>query len=139
MRGDTIYRTVLLVAVSVLLATKSAASEKVKDISEENFEDYLDNNNLVVVKFFANWCPHCVESEEPYEEAASLVADSSPDVKMTKMDVDKNAETRKVANEERVNQLPSMLLFKDGKNAASYSGDFKNAKDVADWVKEKSK
>jgi len=140
MKVELTHKTFLFVVVAVLLSTKYASCEKkAKDISEESIEDFLDNNNLVVVKFYANWCPHCVESEEPYEEAASLVAESSPDVKMTKMDVDRNADTRKVANEEKVNQLPSIILFKDGKNEASYSGDFTNAKDVADWVKEKSK
>ena len=112
-----------------------AGSEDLSEISDEDFGDYIKKNKLVVAKFYTNWCPHCVDTKASYETAAKLIGKESAATKVVRIDCDV---AREIANKEKVDQLPMMFLYKDGKKSGQFDGDMKDAESIAKWAKENS-
>ena len=112
-----------------------SGSEDLSEISEPEFSDYIKKNKLVIAKFYTNWCPHCIDSKDSYEEAAKLIGKGNAATKVVKIDCDV---ARAIADKEKVNQLPMMFLYKDGKRVGQFDGDMKDADAIAKWAKESS-
>jgi thiol-disulfide isomerase/thioredoxin len=53
----------LILALSLLVATAISADVEYEDgvaiLTDDNFQQVLDDNEYVFVKFFAPWCGHC--------------------------------------------------------------------------------
>ena len=80
---------------------------EIKHANESNFDE-LVNNNLVLVDFFATWCGPCKMLGPVLEDLASDRAD----VQIVKVDVD---EATDLARKYGVMSVPTLILFKDGK------------------------
>jgi len=81
-------------------------------VNEENFADEVLNADLpVVVDFGAEWCGPCRRMEPILKEFASAVTGKA---KVCSLDVD---ESRRTAAEYKVMSVPTMIFFKDGKEA----------------------
>ena len=85
-------------------------------VTDSNFEETLKNNKLFFVDFWANWCgprralaPTIVELAKEY----------SGKVLVGKLDVDENPAT---AEKFQVFSIPTMIIFKDGKEAERLVG-----------------
>lgn len=79
-------------------------------ITDQNFEEQvLQSNKPVVVDFYAEWCGPCKMAAPIVEELADQYADS---VVIGKLDVD---ESQQVASQYGVMSIPTMIVFKDGK------------------------
>lgn len=92
--------------------------------SEQHLETYLTATPIVVVDFFATWCPPCrmVGPElETWDNAiaSSLPEDSSRVVSFCKVDVDKFSDLSQRYN---VTSMPTFLIFVDGKQEAVVVG-----------------
>lgn len=98
-------------------------------------ESRIDSNNLVshvttqrwdaevlkpdvpvLVDFWAEWCGPCRMVGPAVEQVAKIMADK---VKVTKLNVDENQE---IAMRYNVQSIPSLLLFKGGKEIARTIG-----------------
>jgi len=83
---------------------------KVIHSSESNFgNDVLSSDLPVFVDFWAEWCGPC-RAIAPVLE--SLADDFDGKVKVVKINVDENG---KLATEYAVHAIPSLLIFKEGK------------------------
>ena len=83
---------------------------KVIHSSESNFgNDVLSSDLPVFVDFWAEWCGPCRAIGPGLE---SLADDFDGKVKVVKINVDENG---KLATEYNVNAIPSLIIFKGGK------------------------
>ncbi|NLF88476.1 thioredoxin [Candidatus Bathyarchaeota archaeon] len=80
-------------------------------LTDQNFEQTISTNKTVLVDFWATWCGPC-RALAP--TIAELAAEYSGKVLIAKLDVDQNPET---AEKFQVFSIPTMVLFKDGKEA----------------------
>lgn len=81
-----------------------------KNISDAQFEtEVLNAKGLVLVDFWAEWCGPCRQLLPILEEVSKEMADK---VKIYKMNVDESPNT---ASQYGIRSIPTMFLFKDGK------------------------
>lgn len=80
------------------------------------FGDLLNSNKMVLVDFHATWCGPCKMLSPIIQRVAKKVGDS---VRVVKIDVDKN---QSLANTLSVRGVPTIILYKDGKQVWRQSG-----------------
>lgn len=95
--------------------------------SEANFNE-LTQNGEVLVDFFATWCGPCRMLSPVLEEISSDRAG----IKVVKIDVD---ECPNLARNFGVMSVPTLYLFKDGKEVSKKSG-FMPKEELLDWLNE---
>ena len=79
------------------------------EVTEETFqESVLNNSMLVLVDFWATWCPPC-EILHPIME--QLAEEYDGKAVFSKVDVDKN---QALAQKYGIRSIPTILFFKDG-------------------------
>ncbi|PFH32404.1 putative thioredoxin [Besnoitia besnoiti] len=78
--------------------------------TEAQYKSLIQDNEMVLVDFYATWCGPCKQIA-PMVESMSAKPEYSK-VKFAKVDVDELAE---VAEREDVNAMPTFKLFKGGK------------------------
>jgi thioredoxin 1 len=101
-------------------------SENLKKVTEDNFDNEI-KNGVVLVDFYADWCGPC-RMIAPHLEALSK--EMQGQVSIVKVDVD-HAQT--VASNYQVTSIPTLILFRDGKEAGRVVGVL-NAKALKDFV-----
>jgi len=78
------------------------------EVNDATFEDEVINNNgVVVVDYFAEWCAPC-KNLMPRVES---VNDQSEDVKFVKVNIDNNLES---SLRNSVRTIPTLIVYKDG-------------------------
>jgi len=88
----------------------------IEHADEVNFSDkVLGAEGVVLVDFYADWCMPCRMLAPVLEELAREV----PHLRIVKVDVDQNPE---LALRYRVNSIPYLLVFRDGKPVAQHLG-----------------
>ena len=83
---------------------------------KSNFNTVIDADVPVLVDFFADWCGPCKMLSPILKEVKKELGDS---IKVIKIDVDKN---QPLAAKYQVRGVPTMLLFKNGKQLWRQSG-----------------
>jgi len=108
------------------------ASDKVKISSDSEFQqDVLDSSTdqLVVVDFWATWCGPC-RSMAPHLE--TLADEYEGKVRIVKVDVDRN---QKTAIKFGIQNLPTLLVFKNGEVVDKLVGNPGSKGKLEEWVK----
>lgn len=86
------------------------------NVSDQTFQETLDNNNLVLVDFWAPWCGPC-KMQSPILDQLTEAAGEA--VTIAKINVDDNPET---ASKFGVMSIPTLKLFKNGSEVKTMVG-----------------
>ena len=92
-------------------------------VSDDNFQaEVLENEQPVLVDFWAPWCGPCRVVAPVLEEIA---AEQSDKLRVVKLNVDENQRT---AAQFGVMSIPTMILFKNGQPAKTIVGAYPKRK-----------
>ena len=86
----------------------------IKQVNTEEFKNEI-KEGIVFVDFFANWCGPCKMLSPVVEQLSEEIKD----IKFLKVDVDLANE---IAVEYGVMSIPTLIMFKDGKEVAKQIG-----------------
>ena len=76
------------------------------DVTAENFNDLIKNNDFVIVDFWAPWCGPCKGFAPVYEE----LSEKYPDIVFAKVNPE---EEQQLAAEFQIRSIPTLMLFRE--------------------------
>lgn len=87
-----------------------------KKLDDRNFQkEVLENSGVSLVDFYASWCGPCKMLSPVIEE----IAEECPDVVVGKINVDESVD---LASQYGVVSIPTLIVFKDGKEYSRQVG-----------------
>ena len=86
-------------------------ADNIKNATDADFDQAVKSGNLVLVDFWAEWCGPCRLMGPILDEMAPAYAGR---LKIGKVNVDENQET---PSQFGVMNIPTMIVFKNGKEA----------------------
>lgn len=96
--------------------------------TKEEFNDVIQSDKPVIIKFFADWCPDCKRMDMFIDD----VMDEFKEHDWYEVNSD---EIKDIAEKNEVMGIPSMLLFKNGeKFAHQHSADTKTPESVSAFL-----
>ena len=78
-----------------------------RNLTSETFDDAIETNDIVLVDFWADWCPPCRMFAPVYEQ----VSQDHPDIVFGKMDTEAEQEFAAAA---QITSIPTLMAFRDG-------------------------
>lgn len=98
-------------------------------VSDATFDaEVLKSTEPVVVDFHAEWCGPCKAMAPALDQVASEMKGK---VKVVKVDVDQNPA---ITGKFGIRAMPTLLVFKDGKEIARHQGAMVQKRVLEDWV-----
>lgn len=82
-----------------------------------NYSEAINSSKVVLVEFFASWCPHCQRMMPIVAQIKELLAGT---VNVYQFDIDENGE---LAQQEGADSVPTFIIYKDGKEQWRESGE----------------
>ena len=76
------------------------------DVTVDNFNDIISNNEFVIVDFWAPWCGPCKGFAPVYEE----LSEKYPDIVFAKVDTE---EEQALAGEFQIRSIPTLMVFRE--------------------------
>lgn len=77
------------------------------EITKDTFNDTINNNNIVLVDWWAEWCGPCRSFAPVFEEAS----EKHDDIVFGKIDTETQPELAAMA---RITSIPTLMAFREG-------------------------
>ncbi len=88
--------------------------------TRQEFEDkVLKSDKVVLVDFWAQWCPPC-HAMSPILVSVAKDLNSTTDI--VKVNVEESADNNSLASEHQVQSIPNMVIYKGGKQVDNIIG-----------------
>lgn len=82
-----------------------------------NYDEAIKSKPVVMVEFYATWCPHCRAMAPVVEQIKEMVAGQ---VDIYQLDVDKNSAADRA---EQIESTPTFIIYKNGEEVWRESGE----------------
>lgn len=77
------------------------------DLTTQNFNETLDDKNIVIIDFWAEWCGPCKQFAPIFEKVAA----KNPDITFGKVNTE---EQKAIASQYDVFSIPTLVVIRDG-------------------------
>ena len=81
------------------------------------YDEAIKQTPVVLVEFFASWCPHCRKMMPVVDQVKELLDGSAA---VIQLDIDENKE---LAQQEEVEGIPTFIIYSNGKEQWHHSGE----------------
>jgi len=78
----------------------------VVELTKDNFEETVTNNDFVIVDFWAPWCGPCRSFAPTYEK----VSEDHPDIVFAKVNTEDEQE---IAGHFQIRSIPTLMIFRE--------------------------
>lgn len=86
-------------------------------MSNADYKTKIASAPVVLVEFYASWCPHC---QRMMPIVAEVKEDLKGKVEVLQYDIDEN---KQLAEAEGVETIPTFIVYRDGKEEMRQSGE----------------
>jgi len=121
----------MIYILPALLALLLAETGVVEELSESNFNTFIESHERVLIEFYAPWCGHCKALEPEYSKAAEGLQAIDSKTRLAKIDA---TVEKDLAMKYDVSGFPTLKYFQgDPEVAVDYSGG-RTESTIVSWV-----